>query len=93
VVSTKVKGSHADAYMKMARRVHRIPPLRRDDSNRVEVHLDLTGSHVGSEGRLVDQKRFVLDRSIRRQAMSCDVVGEDPQVFERCKFCWHRRSL
>jgi hypothetical protein len=75
---------HANAYVEVTRCVHRISPLRRDDSNRAQVRLDLTSSHIGSEDRLVDQKWLVLDRSIRRQTVSWDLVFENPQVFERC---------
>jgi hypothetical protein len=68
---------HANAYVEMTRRVHRISPLRRDDSNRAQMRLDLTGCHIGSEDRLVDQKWPVLDRSIRRKTVSWDLVSEN----------------
>jgi hypothetical protein len=45
--------------------------------------FDLAGRDVGRESRLVDQQRFVLNRSIRRQAMGWDLVLKDFQVFGR----------
>lgn len=39
--------------------------------------LDIAGRGTGRESRFVDQQRFVLDRSVWREAMGWDLVLED----------------
>ena len=70
--------------MEVAATVHRVPPLRRNDADRPQVFFNLASHDIGRECRLVDQQWFVLDRSIRRQAVGWDLVLEDSEVFERC---------
>jgi hypothetical protein len=68
---------HANAYVEVICCVHRISPLWRNYSNGAQMSLNLTSSHIRSEDRLVDQKWLVLDRSIRRQTVSWDLVFEN----------------
>lgn len=80
------RSSHAileKTHVEMAPTVHGVPPLRRHNSDGAQVAFDLArGDFGGGESGLVDQQRFVLDRSVGCEAMRWDLVFEDLQVFE-----------
>lgn len=81
------------AYMEVARGIHGIPPLWRDYANRIEMCFNIARSNGRSESRPIDQQRSVLDRSVRRQAMSRDLMSEHPQIAQRREFRGHPRDV
>jgi hypothetical protein len=74
----------------MAATVHRVPPLRLHDADRTQVAFDLGGRGIMGKNGLVNEQRFVLDRSIWCEAVGWDLVLEDFEVFEGGYFDGHR---
>lgn len=69
-------------HVEMAAAVHRVPPLRLHDSDCRQMAFDLAGRDIRWESRLVNQQRFMLERSVWREAVGWDLVFEDSKVFE-----------
>jgi hypothetical protein len=78
--------------VEMATTVHRVPPLRLHDADGTQVAFDLAGRDIMGESGLVDQQRFVLDRSVWYEAVGWDLVLEDFEVFEGVWLEGHRGS-
>lgn len=55
--------------------------------------FNIARSNGRSESRLIDQQRFALDRSVRRQAMSRDFMSEHPQIAQRREFRGHPHDM
>lgn len=80
--------------VEVGRAVHREAPLRGHDAGGGEVGFD--GGCCGGcwwEGRLVDQKRFVLDGGIWCEAVGGNLVGDGFEVFEGREFRGHAETV